>query len=192
MKRSKWTQGSIFIILAMLVIIGAYYTLTRHPVQAEPEAKETVVGGLISMNLERNYPPSPKEVVKLFSDITKCFYNEEYTDEELVELAHKIQEIYDDELIANETEEQYLRTLRSDIGNFKTQEITISSYATSSSTDVDYFSEDGFEWARLYCVYTIRKGTQLGAMNQVFLLRKDANGHWKIYGWQPADDDDAA
>ena len=169
----------------MFAIAGGYYALTRRPAAATEESTEgnSTVGELLSVNLTRNYPPSPKEVLKQYSEITKAFYNEEYSDEELVALAHKIQELYDRELIENQTDEQYLRTLRSDIDNFKNNGITISSYATSASTDVDYFSEDGFQFARLNCVYSIRQGTQFGSIKEVFLMRKDDEGHWKIYGW---------
>ena len=192
MKNGKrFTQISILIILVMCVIIGVYYVLTRRPKEMTEESSvpASTVQELLSVNFERNYPPSPKEVLKQYSEITKAFYNETYTDEELEALAFKIQELYDDELIANETEEQYIRTLKSDISNFKNNNIVISSYATSASTDVDYFAEDGFQWARLNCVYTIRQGTQMGAIREVFILRKDDNGHWKIYGWDKLKDE---
>lgn len=184
-KGSGFTKISILIILLMCLIVGGYYALTRRPAEPGEEsgAPKSTVQELLSVNFSRNYPPTPKEVLKQYSEITKAFYNEEYSDEELAALGHKIQELYDSELVENQTDEQYLRTLRSDISNFKNLGITISSYATSASTDVDYFSEDGFQFARLNCIYSIRQGTQMGSIKEVFLLRKDAAGHWKIYGW---------
>ncbi len=183
-KGSRFTQISIFIILLMCIIVGGYYMLSRRPPKpTEENVPVTVVGELLSRDIIGNYPPSPKEVVKQYSEFTKAFYNEEYTEEELDDLAHKAQLFYDEELIANQTDEQYLRNLRSDIANFKNNNIVISSYATSPSTDVDYFSQDGFDFARLKCAYTIRQGTQMGAIKEVYLLRRDPAGHWKIYGW---------
>ena len=128
--------------------------------------------------------------MKLYGKMTQCFYNEEYTDEEFEELALKIENLYDEELIANKTQDQYLQDLRWDINNFKEQEIVISSCAVSSSADVDYYSVDGNEFARLYCTFNLRKGTSLGSVEEVFLLRKDQKGHWKIYGFKLADDAD--
>ena len=63
---------------------------------------------------------------------------------------------------------------------------SISSYSTSSSTDVYYFAEDGFDFARLYCTYNIRMGTAKQPIEEIFLLRMDLEGHWKIYGWDAA------
>ena len=67
---------------------------------------------------------------------------------------------------------------------FKEKDWYISSYATSSSTDVFYFSEDGYDFARLYCTYNIRNGTVMQVLEERFLLRMDEEGHWKIYGWE--------
>ena len=63
----------------------------------------------------------------------------------------------------------------------------ISSYTTSSSTDVETFTKDNYEWARLYCMFNIRKGTDMLATTERFLMRKDEAGHWKIYGWELAE-----
>ena len=187
-KGSRFTQISIFLILLMCIIVGGYYMLTRRPVKnTQEETESSVVGTLLAQNYKNNYPPTPKEVIKQYSEITKAFYNETYTEEELIALAKKIQELYDQELIDNEPEDLYLRALKAEIATFKDQSIVISSYATSASTDVDYFTQDGFQWARLQCAFNIRQGTQMGAIREVFLLRKDGDGHWKIYGWDNAE-----
>lgn len=172
--------------ILVLLLIGFYYYLSH---KTSTESKEDVAvvtqtQQVLLRNLETNYPPSPKEVVKYYCDITQCFYNEIHTDEELKELAFQIQLLYDEELIANQTEESYLQKLGSDIASMQSQGLVISSYSTSSSTDVEYFTEDGFDWARMYCSFAIRKGTELINTNERFLLRKDEEGHWKIYGWE--------
>lgn len=176
-------------IILICLVIGYYYYLSnkRAGSSEEENVKLTAVQEVLLYDFERSYPPSPKEVVKLFGQISQCFYNESYTEEEFLELAVLIQNLYDDELIANKTYDQYIEDLRSDVNLLKEQGIVISSYGTSSSTDVEYFTEDGYDWARLYCSFTLRKGTQLEASNELFLLRKDEDGHWKIYGWELAD-----
>ena len=103
-------------------------------------------------------------------------------------MAFKIQELYDDELVANKTQQQYLEDLRWDVNNLKEQGVVISSYALSSSTDVEEFKKDGFTWAKLYCAFTLRQKTKLASTEEIFILRKDENGHWKIYGWKLADE----
>lgn len=179
-------------IVLLCLILGYYYYLSNktQKVKEEEDVKTTAVQEILLYNFERNYPPSPKEVVKLYGQITQCFYNEEYTEEEFLALAEKIENLYDDELIANKTENQYIEDLRWDVDQMKEEGITVSSYATSASTDVERFSKNGFDFAKLYCTFTLRKGTQLSTTNEVFLLRKDSSGHWKIYGFALADEEE--
>lgn len=173
------------------LVIGYYYYLSNKKAESSEETpvEITAVQEVLLYDFERSYPPSPKEVVKRFGDITMCFYNESYTEEEFVALAMKIQELYDDALIANKTENQYVEDLRWDVNQMKEQELQVSSYATSASTDVEFFDKDGRECARLYCSFTIRKGTAIDSINEIFVLRKDEDGHWKILGWKPVEDE---
>ena len=64
----------------------------------------------------------------------------------------------------------------------------MSGYSVSAAADVERFDEDGFEWARLYATYRLRQGTEYLYSNEVFLLRKDDDGHWKIYGFDLVED----
>lgn len=172
-------------IILLCIVLGYYYYLSNKQRNSREEAKvtTTAVQEVLLYNLEKRYPPTPKEVVKFFGEISKCFYNETYTEEEFLQLASKIQILYDEELVANKTQEQYIKDLREDIDEWKEIGMVISSYSTSASTDVERFTQDGYEWARLYCSFTLRAGTKLETSNEVFLLRKDKEGHWKIFGW---------
>ena len=188
--KKKQVKTLVIGLILVALLIGFYYYLSNRTSDEQSEETEVITQTqqVLLRNLDMNYPPSPKEVVKYFCDITQCFYNEEHTDEEIYQLGMQIQKLYDDELVANQTEDEYIQNLISDVANMKKNELVISSYATSSSTDVEYFTEDGYEWARLYCNFGIRQGTKLINTNERFLLRKDADGHWKIYGWELVED----
>lgn len=181
----------IALVLAAIVLSFFFYQGHRTRQQAQTEVVATVVQSLLMRDLEHNYPPTPKEVVKYYAEITECFYNEEYSDEELLDLAAKIQELYDAELIANKTQEQYIEDLKQDISKMKKEKYTIASYEVSASTDVEYFSQDGYSCARLYCTFNLRKGGATGRAPSLerFLLRKDEAGHWKIMGWELVEDE---
>lgn len=172
-------------IILLCIVLGYYYYLSNRQRDSGEESAvtTTAVQEVLLHNLDKRYPPTPKEVVKFFGEISKCFYNESYTEEEFLQLASKIQILYDDELVASKTQEQYIKDLREDINEWKGLGMVISRYSVSASTDVERFTKDGYEWARLYCSFTLRTGTKLGTSNEVFLLRKDKEGHWKIYGW---------
>ena len=53
---------------------------------------------------------------------------------------------------------------------------------------MDYDSFDGYEWAKLSCYYSMKVGRAIVPVHEYYLLRKDFDGHWKIVGWELADD----
>lgn len=177
----------IGIILAALVVGYFYYLSSRREETQEEVVVSTKVQAVLLRDLEKNYPPSPKEVVKYFNEISECFYGENYTEEELFDLAIKIQGIYDDELVANKTEEEYIKDLKNDVAKMKQADCSILSYQISASTDVEFFVEDGDSCARLYCNYSIRQGTGTFSEMYVFILRRDEDKHWKILGWEKSE-----
>lgn len=189
MKRS----GVITIIVIGLILAGvvaAYIINLNHKSKADAEraVEMTAVQKVLQRDLERSYPSTPKEVVKYYAEITKCFYNEEYTEDELEQLAVKIQGLYDTELIENKSQEDYMKDLRAEIADMKNNDWTISGYVLSSSVDVEEFVENGYSCARLYCTFSIKRGTNgtVRSMEQ-FVLRRDEDKHWKILGWELAD-----
>ena len=110
----------ILVVLAIAVVGLFFYISNRTRVIAEGKQQQmSAVQQVLARNLETNYPPTPKEVLKYYSDITMCFYNEEYTDEELAQLAKKSRELFDAELVANQTDEEYLEALKMDIALWK-------------------------------------------------------------------------
>lgn len=194
-KKQKQTGVKALIIGIILVclVLGYYFYLSQKAAADKQEntVKVSAVQEILLRNLETNYPPTPREVIKVYCQIVQCMHNETYTDEEFQQLAAKIQMLYDEELIANNTQDQYLMALKSEILEFSSEEIVISSYQYSSSTDVEEFKQDGYSWARLYVTFTLRKGTQLSPVKETFLLRKDEDGHWKIYGWELTDQENS-
>lgn len=189
--KKKNTKSAVLsggVILLMVVVMAGYYYYLSNKEKAKEEAnpKFTAVQEVLNRDLEYNYPQSPREVVKYYSEITKCFYNEEYTDSELELLADKADQLYDEELAQWNDWGQYMISLKSQIKDFKDQKITISTYIVDSSTEVDTFEEDGFKFARLGVVYTLKQEGAKQDIAEVFLLRMDDNGDWKIYGWDNA------
>ena len=193
MKMFKGTKGMVILVFLVLLVLGYYFYLSNRsmPEKTEEISVETMTVSqkVLSRNLETNYPPSPREVVKYFSEITECYYNEEHTDEELRDLGLKMREIYDDDLVANQTEEMYLSLLKSDVEEYKQNNRTISSFSPSSSVDVETFTKDGYECAKLYCVYDINQDGLLYQTTLCFILRKDEEADYKIYGWKAVKDE---
>lgn len=185
MKRSRLIITIVIcVVVAAALLGGFYFSSNRKKVAKDEVVKTSVVQNLLLKDLERSYPPTPKEVLRYYGEVTKCFYNEEYSEEELNALALKIQELYDDELVANKTQEAYLNDLHSEIVDMKKNKYSISGYEMSASTDVDYFMEQGYSCARMYCTFYVKQGASSIASMEQFVLRQDEDGHWKILGWK--------
>lgn len=181
-------KASILIVVMMALIIGYYYYLSNRNKEKQEDVKKlTAAQELIARDLTRNYPPTVREVVRFYSEITKCFYNEEYDSDELELLAAQARLLYDDELNANNEWGAYMIELKEDIGYFEENSIRITSYSVPASTDVDYFEDSGYEFARFYCTYYLTSGSSKQTVEEVYLLRKDEAGHWRIYGWDLAE-----
>lgn len=183
--KNKATKFTIIAIVLVVLIVGYYAYLSGKQQDSKEEAAFSMVEITLSKSLELDYPPTPKEVIKYYNEILKCFYNEECTEEEIEALGNKARELYDAELLANNEQEIYLMNLKADIQDYKDNNRRITSAAVASSASVVTFEEDGYEFARIMCGYNIMEGDKNHPSNQVYLLRRDENKLWKIYGWEP-------
>lgn len=190
--RFKGTKGTIIIIVLVFLVVSYYYYLSNktNPEKNEEDIKVSSAQEILLANYNINYPPTPKAVVKEFLYISKVLHNEKLSDEEIEQVAMKIRELYDDEFIAAKSDEEYIKDLKSEIATFRDNEYAITNYYTSASTDVVYDTVDGYDFAKLYGTFSIRSGGKAQLLQEIFLLRKDSNGHWKIYGWQPVEASD--
>lgn len=190
-KNNSVLKVAVIGIVLACMIAGYYFYLSRKTgAEADKIPEVTAVDEVLARNLETNYPPTPKEVVKYYSELTRCFYNEEYTQGQMEKMADKIRQLYDEELLAHNEWGSYIIQLQMEIDEYKEKERKISTYQVSASTDVDEFSMDGYEWAKLHCLYNMRQGGSLVCVDEIFLLRKDEEGHWKIFGWELAKEND--
>lgn len=195
-------KSGIKTVIIMLVIVGVLIGLygfisARDSSESQGAAMETeaqkeltAVQKLISEAPYKDYPATPVQVVKYYNEITACFYNESYSDEQLMSLARLSRSLFDEELKATQGDVDYLIALKADIQTFKKGNITIFQSTVSPSTDVEYFTHDGHECAKLYCTYTLKSGSVFQGTREVYILRKDAEDHWRILGFDIVTDED--
>ena len=195
-------KSGIKTVIIMLVIVGVLIGLygfisARDSSESQGAAMETeaqkeltAVQKLISEAPYKDYPATPVQVVKYYNEITACFYNESYSDEQLMSLAMLSRSLFDEELKATQGNVDYLIALKADIQTFKKGNITIFQSTVSPSTDVEYFTHDGHECAKLYCTYTLKSGSVFQGTREVYILRKDAEDHWRIFGFDIVTDED--
>lgn len=194
-KSSSALKSLIIVIIMAALLVLAYVRVLNAPKKNsnnEEYVAASAVQEILLRDMDRMYPPSPKEVIKYYSDLTKCLYNEDCSDEEIELLAKRALLLYDDELAANQEWNRYITNLKSEIATKKSQSYAIMNYSLSASTDVVFFEKDQYECASLYCKYNIRNGSVPGSVEELFILRKDENGHWRILGWELSPDSETA
>lgn len=185
---SKTTKIVTVVLLVVIVgVVGVYAYLSNKAITDNQETTMSAVDKVLNRDLTTDYPATPKEVIKYYVEIEKCFYADSTTDEELEALGLKARELYDAELLEINEQEDYLISLKVDVQAFKDRKRTIGSVAVAPSVNVYTFQEDGYDFARLNCGYNILDSGTTKKVTIVYLLRKDENRLWKIYGWENAE-----
>lgn len=175
------------ILLLMIVAVAfviIFYRVINRPRQAE-EGQLSEVQTVLQRDLDYNYPPSPREAVRYYAELSQCLYTENISDQDIEDVGLKMRELFDSELKATQTDQQFLNSMKVDVATFREEKRKVISFTISSSTDVEYSDTENGELAALYCMFTMQKGNQNYSDNEHFILRKDERGHWKILGWQP-------
>lgn len=175
------TTRVIIAVLIVILIVGVYYNFSvKKSASAENSTELTEVQKVITKNLEENYPATPREVVKLYNRIINCFYNETYTDDELYALGDQARLLFDEELLENNPRDEYFTALKADIASYEAESKTIMSSDVCDSNDVHYQTIDGDECAYVTASYFMEENKSYNRTYQMYVLRKDEDGNWKI------------
>ena len=183
-RSSRW-----LVIVTIAIIIGVvfYYLHLNGPDNSQPADKTVVtdeVVKILNKDLEANYPQTAREVVQFFVRIQKCYYNEKYTEEELVKLAYKATELFDTELLTENPFDTYYEQLKDEINAYSAEGKTISQVLIDQHSDVVYSTVDEQKYAELNCTYYLKSDKQTAKVKETYILRKDENDNWKILGWK--------
>lgn len=178
------TRTTIIIVLMVLAAVGYYAYLSGKSRESKAETSMTYIETTLSRDLSKDYPPTPKEVVKYYNEILRCLYNEDATDEEIEALGLKARELYDDDLLAINELGTYHMRLYADVQMWRESERRYVGFNLASSTNVEIYEVDGYTFAKIQCGYNVMQKGQNYPSNLMYLLRKDANKRWKIYGWK--------
>lgn len=175
------TLITIFVMstIAVLVIL-LYYYLVNRPEVSHDEPTEVEV--LINKDLEHYYPATPKEVVKLYSNILQNLYTE-LEEDEYKALSLKLRELYDEELLEINSLDKYLKHLSNEILEWQDSKRRIVNFSFVNNEDNRSRVEDGVEYQTITVTYTFEEKSKF-IEDYSFILRKDENNRWKILGWK--------
>lgn len=176
----------IITIIAVVICVGAvcggfYYLKYRADMSGEEHAELTKVQKITTRDLGADYPDTPREVVKLFNNILVCYYNEDCTDDEMKALTGCAWELFDAELQKNNgSEEDYLKYVKADVADYQDRGRTISQTDVCDSNDVQFLQDGDDELAYVSASYFVKENKKFENTYEKYVLRKDADGRWKI------------
>lgn len=175
------TLITVFVMstIAVIVILSYYYLVNR-PEVSDDEPTEVEV--LISKDLELYYPATPKEVVRLFSNIFQNLYTE-LEEDEYKALSLKVRELYDEELLEINSIDKNLNQLSNEILEWQDAKRRIINFSIVNDDKNLSRVEDGIEYQTINVTYTFEEKSKF-IEDYSFILRKDDNNRWKILGWK--------
>lgn len=191
-KKNQKNKLKIYTIIIILITLGVmYYIYIDNKPKKEVVIEENAeVVRLVNKNLNQTYPETPREVVKLYNRIIICFYNEEYTNNQLIALTNQARTLFDEELIERNPYDEYFKRLCEEIESYKDIDQKISSCILESNREVDYYTKEDKKMASVECVYYLKGDEGTIKVSHEYVLRKDEDGKWKILYWKLADKED--
>lgn len=178
--------GGLLLLGIMILIL--FYWLNNRPddsVFSDETTKNTEARKLLGKDMERYYPSSVREVVRLYSRITKCWYNEKISSEELEGLIEMQRKLFDRELLEENPLPDFTAMLTQELKEQKEKKSTMINYRVQKESSVKKWEAAEGSFASIIACYMIKNSTEgYRYTYEEFLLREDEKGRWKIVGWQ--------
>ncbi len=190
MKKNNTRNTIIGLVILGAAVLVIFLLAINTPDKAAESVQITAATKQLTKDYEKAYPSTPRTVVNEYAEITKCFYATDTTEDQIKDLATQMRQLFDDELLANQSFDDFYNNLRSEIAVYRDKNKIISSYSVSSSTDVKYDNNEYGSLATLYLAMNVRENGVINTIKEQFILRQDKDGHWKILGWVLAGDEE--
>lgn len=177
----KNIKGLIIVAVCAALCIGYFFYLNHR--EGEKDKLPTEIEEVVSKNLEASYPSTPREVIKFYNRILSCIYNGESSEQEIEALSQQARVLYDEELLAETPVETQIKNLQEELREYAKDDKRIISVTISTSQDVERRQVNGEECAYVESSYYIKGNETAGRVEQIYILRKDGQGQWKILGF---------
>jgi hypothetical protein len=160
---------------------GKNWKILGWEITLEDEATDPVTA-ICQRNLDNDYPENPKDVVEYFAYITTALYNESYSDAEFAKMSAARAYLYDDELLANQTDVD--AQLKSEVLAKKDAGVVVAAFVVDDAGDFKYKYVLDDYCASGNCMFSMRGTSERQILTYQFILTKDSQGRWKIHGWE--------
>ena len=190
MKDKKTAQLIGGLGLLCVIVLVIFFVLNQNEddgIFSQKENTSTEVQNILAKDVERNYPATVREVVRLFSRISKCYYNETISASEFQQLITMQRMLFDEEFLDNNPLESFVNNLSSEIEEMRNNKSTMISYRVQKQSSVKDWEAGENKFSSIVASYTLKEGSEYKKTYEEFLLREDENGRWKIVGWRLTD-----
>ena len=173
MKKNNTRNTIIGLVILGVAVMVIFLLAINTPDKEADSVKITEATKQLAKNYETAYPSTPRTVLSEYAEITKCFYASDTTEDQIRELAEQMRQLFDDELVANQSFDDFYDALRSEIAIYRDKNKIVSSYSVSSSTDVKYDDNEYGSMATLYLSMNVRENGVIDTIKEQFVLRQD-------------------
>lgn len=191
MKGKKLAQLVGILCLVTVVVLGVFLALNLREddsIFSKEEKKNTEAQNILSKDIDRNYPATVREVVRLFSRVSKCYHNEKVSEEEFHNLIAFQRKLFDEEFLENNPLDTFTNNLAAEIDVAKAKEQTMVMYRVQKQSSVVSWQDGENHFAKIIASYTMNSKAESPTRTfEEFLLREDEKGRWKIVGWRLTD-----
>lgn len=185
--------GIVFLALLCTALVCGGFFLLKSKIRVHPDegADLTAVEKIITRNLDENYPSTPREVVKFYNKIILNYYKEDYTEDQFDGMMTQARKLLDDKLLENNPSDSYKEAVKKEIANYKSRDREIRQSAVCDSGDVLYTKdkENGDDLAYVTATYFVKEKKEFTRTYQMYVLRKNDEGQWKILTYYQIDKD---
>ena len=181
MKKAKYVIIAFACVCA--ICVGFYFLSAS---QTSNEKELTDIDKILVKDLEKDYPKTPREVVKFYNRIMQGYYGGEATGTQIEALVDQMLYLLDEDLLLINPRDAYYQSVTTEIAQYKQQKKVLLKTDIADSNEVHYLDDikegttQADKLAYIDASYFMREDKQFTNSYQQFVLRKDEDGYWKI------------
>lgn len=181
--------GSLCVVAC--VVLGVFFALNQNEddsIFSKVEKPNTEAQNILSKDIERNYPATVREVVRMYARISRCYHNETISEEEFNGLVEFQRKLFDEEFLNNNPINTFANNLSREIESAKERKYTMVQWRVQKESSVVTWQDGENKFASIIASFIMNeKDEGYTRTFEEFLLREDEKGRWKIVGWRLTD-----
>lgn len=191
MKGKKLAQLIGSLCLVVVLLLAVFLLLNQREddsVFSKDNGKNTEAQNILAKDLDRNYPATVREVVRLHSRISQCYHNQEISEEEFNDLVEMQRKLFDEEFLENNPLDTFTNNLSAEIEAAKAKSYSMVTWRVQKQSSVETWEDGENSFSSIIASYIMTaKDEGYTRTFEEFLLREDEKGRWKIVGWRLTD-----